>query len=68
MEKPILRIVLCHANATLPCYAHTGDSGLDLIYCLDEPTVLFPGDRKKIKTYLRFELPQSVKSNRMVWS
>lgn len=52
MEVKILKL---HPQAKVPTYAHEGDAGLDL-YSVEEVEIL-PGEIKRIKTGLSFELP-----------
>jgi len=50
-----VRIQKVHEHATIPNYAHEGDSGMDL-YSVEEH-VLTPGERKLIPTGLKIALP-----------
>jgi len=50
-----LKIKKINEKATLPAYAHEGDSGLDL-FSVDSTEIL-PGETKMIKTGIIIELP-----------
>ena len=52
-----LKIKRLHAAATLPCYAHPGDAGLDLFAA--EPLTLAPGESGLVKTGISMELPEN---------
>lgn len=51
----MLKIKKLHSSATVPAYAHPGDSGLDL-YPVEDFT-LEPGEFKAISTGIALELP-----------
>jgi len=57
MEMKIERI---HENATLPQYAHEGDSGLDL-YAVED-TIIEPGQRVLVKTGIKIQLPPNTEA------
>ena len=44
-------------NATLPTYGSEFAAGADLYACIDEDTVILPGETKLIKTGLAIEVP-----------
>jgi dUTP pyrophosphatase len=54
-KKPRLGIILSDPRATIPNYAHPGDSGLD-VYPLDFFRIL-PGQRKLIKLGFSLNIP-----------
>jgi dUTP pyrophosphatase len=51
-----LKVKLVDKKATLPCYAHPGDAGLDLFSV--ESTEIPPGESVLIRTGLIIELPE----------
>lgn len=56
MKVLILR--LPHADGLeLPCYAKPGDSGMDLQAAVDEPVILWPGQRALIPTGFSVAIP-----------
>ena len=44
------------ADAKMPCYAHPGDSGMDLFSV--EEMALQPGERKLVRTGIKISLPK----------
>ena len=54
MEIKIKRIL---NDAILPSYAHGGDAGMDIFSC--EDIAIFPGERKKISTGIKMEIPEN---------
>jgi dUTP pyrophosphatase len=50
-----LKVKRLDKNATVPCYAHPGDAGLDL-YAV-EPTVIEPGSISLVRTGIAIQLP-----------
>ncbi|MFH1440404.1 MAG: dUTP diphosphatase [Candidatus Woesearchaeota archaeon] len=55
MEKLKVRILKTDKDLPTPSYKHHGDAGMDLYAA--EDFVLNPGERKKVKTGLRFAIP-----------
>jgi dUTP pyrophosphatase len=53
MQVKVQRI---EADAKMPCYAHPGDSGMDLFSV--EEIVLQPGERKLVRTGIKISLPK----------
>lgn len=53
MQVKVQRI---EADAKMPCYAHHGDSGMDLFSV--EEMVLQPGERKLVRTGIKISLPK----------
>lgn len=45
-----LQVKKLSPHAILPCRATGGSAGYDLYACLDQPLVLFPGERGKVGT------------------
>lgn len=50
-------------DAIAPCYGHSGDAGLDIFSV--EDVVLKSGERKRIRTGIRMELPEDYAG--LVW-
>ncbi len=50
-----MRVRKLRPEATLPCYAHPGDAGLDVFSC--EAVTLPPGGMAKVRTGIAVELP-----------
>lgn len=63
MEKIKVKIKKLKEEATIPCYAHPGDAGLDLFSC--ENYVLKPGERHNFLTGISIELPEGYVS--LLW-
>ncbi len=51
-----LKVQRIEADAKMPCYAHPGDSGMDLFSV--EEIVLQPGERKLARTGIKISLPK----------
>lgn len=56
----ILKIKKINENAIIPCYAHPGDSGMDL--CSIEDKVINPGETTLVKTGLTIQLPPNTEA------
>src|SRR5438105_351525 len=52
----ILKMKKLNPDAILPSYAHPGDAGLDIFS--NETVTINPGEARKIKTGLSFEIPE----------
>ncbi len=50
-----LKVQRIEADAKMPCYAHPGDSGMDLFSA--EDAVLQPGERKLVRAGIKISLP-----------
>ncbi len=56
----ILKIKKINENAIIPCYAHPGDSGMDL-YSIEDK-VINPGETTLVKTGLTIQLPPNTEA------
>ncbi len=56
----ILKIKKINENAIIPCYAHPGDSGMDL-YSIEDK-VISPGETTLVKTGLTIQLPPNTEA------
>lgn len=52
-----VKIKKLNENAVIPTYGSPYAAGADLYACIDEDTVILPGETKLIKTGLAIELP-----------
>jgi dUTP pyrophosphatase len=52
----IVKVKRLHPDAVIPQYAHSGDSGFDLVAV--EDVIVEPGQTVKVRTGLAFEIPE----------
>lgn len=54
--RVVIKVKKISEEAIIPSYAHSGDAGLDI--CSMEDIFLHPRERKRVRTGLKFELPE----------